>query len=67
MENGNTSLPEQFSFLNETSIALLESQWGELPQAAYSENGSSGWTIHLKGTSPVFFASRVPPGGSGAR
>lgn len=42
------------SFLNERSVALLESRWSELRDEAYVESLDDGWLIHLSTPSGVF-------------
>lgn len=41
-------------FLNERSVTLLESNWGELRNEAYCEGLDNGWKIHLLGPGKVF-------------
>ncbi len=41
-------------YLNEESLALLESHWAELPSEAYCESSSNGWKIHLVGDGNIF-------------
>ncbi len=42
------------SFLNERSVALLESHWSDLRDEAYVESSDDGWRIHLSTPASVF-------------
>lgn len=42
------------NFLNERSVALLESRWSELRDEAYVESLEDGWRIHLSSPESIF-------------
>jgi len=42
------------SYLNERSVALLESHWADLKEEAYCEEADDGWKIRMVKPSKVF-------------